>query len=91
MFFYKLVKIGEIIRSRETRSCFLIVEKQGENLFVVNLMDATPVPGLQVVLPKAQENFDRDIEIVDLEKWEADCLANRVPETVKYADDFATI
>lgn len=80
MLFQKDVKVGELVRSRITREVFLAVHKTTQGVFVVNLMLPNNNPALvQMILPGYTDSWDRDVDIIDLEKWEADIIEKKMP------------
>lgn len=80
MLFQKDVKVGELVRSRETREVFLVVNKTTQGVFIINLMIPNNNPALvQMILPGYTSSWDRDTDIADLEEWEKDIIEKKMP------------
>lgn len=80
MLFQKEIKIGELVRNRNTREVFLVVAKTTQGVFIVNLMLPNNNPALvQMILPGYTDSWDRDTDINDLEEWEAELINKKMP------------
>lgn len=79
MLFQKEVKIGEVVRSRKTREMFLVVDKTTAGVFVINLMLNVSPAVIQCILPGYTDEWDRDVDIDDLEEWEAELINKKMP------------
>lgn len=77
MLVFNKVASGDIIRSRESGHIFLVVYKGEMGLLIVNLMAKTGPSFLNLLLPKDEPSFDRDIEIDKLEEWEKEVLKEK--------------
>lgn len=94
MLFNKLVKVGEIVRNRSNRHCYLIVNKTSEGIFIVDLMERDNDPArVDIILPGLFDKYDRDIEIDDIEEWEAKSLKEKLPllDDLEYHNDRLTL
>lgn len=81
MLFQKAVKVGEILRNRATRECWLVVQKSAQGIFVINLMNRgnqDPAP-VMLILSGYTDHWQRDREIDDLNDWEAKQLSDKMP------------
>lgn len=85
MLFQKIVKIGELLRNRNSREIWLVVSKSTQGMFVINLMRADRNPAdVHMILPAHNEMWDRDTEIEDLERWEKELIEAKMPLIEKF-------
>lgn len=86
MIFSKIVKVGELIRNKNTREVWLIVDKTSQGIMVINLhLKLSPAPILCILQGQSDE-WARDIDIDDLEEWEKRMLERKL-EQVELKDD----
>jgi hypothetical protein len=71
MLFHKQIKIGELLRNKNTRDVFLVVHKTTQGLFVINLMERSDPLQIYIILPRNNRSWERDIQIVDMSEGEA--------------------
>lgn len=79
MLLKKNVKVGELVRNRDTRQVYLVVGKNTQGLMVINLMTSTTPAQIYMIVPGQATLWDKDSEINDLEEWEKDVLSNKLP------------
>lgn len=72
-------KPGEIVRHKYTREPYLVIGKSAQGLYVVSLSKKTDPATMQIILPRAEHDFESDFEMVDMTKQEAHIITKKLP------------